>query len=186
MKAPRPPRWLIVFLANLLLGWLLGLANHLLGRCSLPGFDTLSLHLYAGGLSLAYTALKLDGRDGFIAVALTALAYDAMEPVPFGASLFLFGLVYATLVHGRHRFPREGALFSTVLALLVNLFLFLALSVLLVGASPRPGETWIRLFVDLLASQIFILVVTPWFIALQDEALLFLRPRQESNRRFSP
>ena len=36
------PRWLIVFLANLLLWWLVGLANDYLAN--------LSVHLYLGGL----------------------------------------------------------------------------------------------------------------------------------------
>jgi len=39
-------------------------------------------------------------------------------------------------------------------ALLANLFLFIALSFLLVGSNPRPGDAWLRIFCDLFFSQI--------------------------------
>lgn len=184
MRRP-PPRWLIVFLANLVLLWLVGLANHAFSHTSFLWIDYVSVHFYIGGLLVTYAALRLDRMDGLMAVALTGLAYDAMEPVPFGTSLVLFGLVHATLVYGRQRFPREGEIFSIVLALLANLFLFLALSVVLVGANPRPGEAWLRLFLDLLASQTLILAITPWFLALQDRAIERTRPAPSANRRFS-
>lgn len=181
----RPPRWLIVFVANLLLCWLVGLANSYLSRCSILWMDHVSIHLYVGGLLVTYSALHLDRISGLIAVGLTGLAFDAMEPVPFGTSLILFGLVHATLLYGRQRFPREGEIFSIVLALLANLFLFIALSFILVGANPRPGEAWIRLFVDLLAAQAFLLLITPWFIALQERAVELARSPIDTNRRFS-
>lgn len=181
-----PPRWLIVALANLLLVWLLGLANNVLGRCSFLWVDHVSVHLYGGGLLVTYAALRLDRQAGLIAVCLTGLACDALEPVPFGTSLILFALVHATLLYGRQRFPREGEIFSIVLALLTNLFLFIALSVLLVGAAPRPGEAWMRLFTDLLASQVLLLLITPWFLALQDRAIELTRAHQDTSRRFSP
>jgi hypothetical protein len=179
------PRWLVIFLVNLLLLWLLGLANHTLGRFSLWGFDHVSLHLYGGGLFVTYAALRLDPTHGLAATLLTALAYDAVEPVPFGTSLFLFGIVHATLLYSRQRLPREGDLFGIVVVLFANLFLFLALSVLLVGAGPRPGEAWLRLFVDLLASQLVLLVITPWFFALQDATLALTRSTADTSRRFS-
>lgn len=177
------PRWLIVLLANLLLAWLAGLANHRLAQFSLPGLDYVSLHLYLGGLFVTYAALRLDRKHGFAAVALTGLLVDATEPVPFGTSLILLGLAHATLVYGRQRFPREGATFGLVVALLANLFLFIAFSFLLVGDNPRPGEAWLRLFADLLASQLVILLITPWFLALQDRAMELVRIHPGTGRR---
>lgn len=169
------PRWLIVFAANLLLWWLVGVANHLLAD--------LSLHVYVGGLFVVYASLQLDRKHGFVAVALTGLLCDAAEPVPFGTSLFLFGLIHATLLYGRRQFPREGSVFGIVVAQLANLFLFIALSFLLVGANPRPGEAWLRLFVDLIASQLVILVIAPWFLALQARTMELVRIHPETGRR---
>jgi hypothetical protein len=84
------PRWLIVTLANLLLWWLTGLANHYMA-----GF---AVYLYLGGLLVTYAALRLDAKHGLIATLLTGLMVDALEPVPFGTSLLLFSLVHATVL----------------------------------------------------------------------------------------
>jgi rod shape-determining protein MreD len=171
------PRWLIVFAANLLLWWLVGLANNYLAASA--------LHLYVGGLFVVYSALRLDPRHGRIAVLLTGLLIDALEPVPYGTSLLLLGLVHATLLYGRRRFPREGAVFGIVVALFANLFLVIALSFLLVGASPRPASAWLRIFADLLASQLLLLVITPWFLSLQDRVMELVSIHPETGRRVS-
>ncbi|SDS39482.1 hypothetical protein [Opitutus sp. GAS368] len=169
------PRWLIVVGANLLLWWLVGLANsHLTSS---------AVHLYVGGLFVVYSSLRLDRKHGLIAILLTGLMIDAVEPVPFGTSMLLLGLVHATLLYGRQRFPREGAVFGIVVALFANLFLVIALSFLLVGGNPRPGAAWLRVFVDLLASQLFLLLITPWFLALQDRAMALVAIHPETGRR---
>lgn len=171
------PRWLIVFAVNLLLWWLVGLANNYLAASA--------LHLYVGGLFVVYSSLRLDPRHGRIAVLLTGLLIDAVEPVPYGTSMLLLGLVHATLLYGRQRFPREGAVFGIVVALFANLFLVIALSFLLVGASPRPAAAWLRIFADLLASQLLLLVITPWFLALQDRLMELVSIHPETGRRVS-
>lgn len=168
------PRWLIVTLANLLLCWLTGLANDYLAG--------LSVFLYFGGLLVSYAALRLDTKQGLIATVATALMVDATQPVPYGTSLFLFSFVHAVILYGRHRFPREGAVFATVVALLANLFLFVALSFLLVGAGPRPGQAWVRVFGDLVMSQIAITLITPWFVALQDKTMEWAEIHPETGR----
>jgi len=168
------PRWLIVTSANLLLWWLTGLANHYIAGHA--------VHVYLGGLLIAYAALRLDPRQGLIATLLTGLMVDALEPVPFGTSLLLFSLIHVTVLYGRQRFPREGAVFGIVVALLANLFLFIALSFLLVGANPRPASAWLRIFADLFFSQVVILLVAPWFIALQDRAMELAEIHPETGR----
>jgi rod shape-determining protein MreD len=168
------PRWLIVFAANLLLWWLTGMLNDRLAG--------VAVHVYAGGLFVAYAALRLDRRHGLAAIVLTGLVLDAAAPVPFGTSVVLFGLIHATLLYGRQQLPREGAVFGVVVALLANLFLFIALSFLLVGANPRPAGAWLRIFADLLASQGFILLVAPWFLALQDRAMALVQIHPETGR----
>lgn len=184
----RPPdlRWLPVTLANLLLLWLVGLANHHLSSAWFPFADTFSAHLYCGGLLVTFAALRLDSRNGWIVVGLTALLADAQTPAPFGTSLVLLGLVYAALLYGRQRFPRDEPVFGTVVALFSNLFLFLALSFFLVGANPQPAQAWLRLFTDLVLSQLAIAVLAPWFLALQGRAFELLRLHPETGRRVAP
>ena len=176
------PRWLIVTLANLLLCWLVGLANHYLAVFHVPLLGDWSVYLYLGGLMVTYGALRLDSAHGLTATILTAFMVDSLEPVPFGTSLFLFTLVHVTVLYGRQRFPREGAIFAIVVALLANLFLVIALSFLLVGANPRPGSAWLRIFVDLFFSQVAIVLVAPWFIALQDRAMEIAQIHPETGR----
>ena len=176
-------RWLVVFGSNLLLLWLGGLANHYLSHFSFLWFEHCTVSLYLGGLLVTYAALRLDPRNGWISTLLTGLAYDSYSALPFGTSLVLFGLVYAVMLHGRQRFPREEQIFAIVVALLGNLFLFLAISFLLVGSNPRPAGAWLRLFVDLLASQFIIALITPWFMSLQNHVFLYLRQHPETGRR---
>ena len=178
-------RWAVVLLANLVLVWLVGLANHYLASFGLPFTDHATLYLYPGGLLVAYAALQLDARNGFIAVAATALAVDALTPVPFGTSLFLYGFAFAVLIFARQRFPRDEPVFGTVVTLIANLFLFLGLSSFLVGVNPRPAEAWGRLFFDLVASQLLLLLITPWFLALQVQAFAFLRIHPTPGRRIA-
>jgi cell shape-determining protein MreD len=170
----RDYRWLIVLGCNLLLWWLCGLANHYLAPHA--------IYLYSGGLFVTFAALRLDLRHGFAATLLTGLAIDAMEPVPFGLSAFLFGLVHAFLLYGRQRFPREESVFATVVALLSNLFIFLVLSFVLVGENPQPAGAWLRLFCDLIMSQLVITLITPWFMALQERAFELARIHPETGR----
>jgi len=92
-------------------------------------------------------------------------------------------VVHATLLQGRHRFPREELVFAIVVALLANLFLFIAISFLLVGSNPRPAGAWLRLFFDLLASQIAVALLTAWFMSLQNRIFIFLRQHPETGRR---
>jgi rod shape-determining protein MreD len=179
------PRWLVVLLSNLLLWWLVGTANNYLSHFSFLGMDYCSIHLYVGGLMVVYSALRLNNKHGWIAILLTGLMVDSLEPVPFGTSMVLFGLVLATLLYGRRRFPREGSIFSIVVALFANLFLVIALSFLMVGTNPRPGEVWLRIFVDLIASQFLILLITPWFLALQDRAMALAHTNPETGRRIA-
>jgi rod shape-determining protein MreD len=173
----RDYRWLVSFGSNLLLIWLVGLANHYLA----PGH----VYLYAGGLLVTFAALRLDLRNGLTSTLLTGLAVDSLAPVPFGTSLALFGLVHAIIYTGRQRFPREEMVFGLVVALLANLFLFLALSFVLVGRNPHPGGAWLRLFADLLVSQLALGVATPWFLSLQARAFELVRLHPETGRRLA-
>ena len=176
-------RWLVVFGSNLLLLWLGGLANHYLAHFSFLWIEHCTVTIYLGGLLVTYAALRLDSRHGWISTLLTGLAADSYSALPFGTSLVLFGLIYAVMLHGRQRFPREELMFAIVVALLANLFLFIAISFLLVGTNPRPAGAWIRIFFDLLASQIAIVLLTSWFLSLQNAVFIFLRQHPETGRR---
>jgi len=156
-------RWLITFATTLLLWSAVVQLNHYLAPHG--------AYLYVGGLLVAFAPLRLGLRHGLVATMLVGLAVDALEPVPFGTHLVLFAVMHVVIFHLRTRFPREETIFAVVVALLANLALFLGLSFALLGNHPASGAAWMRLFVDLLWSQLFIMVVAPWFFAFQERAL---------------
>lgn len=156
-------RWLIPFATTLLLWSLVGQLNHYLAPSG--------AYLFVGGLLVTFAALRLSLRNGLAATLLSGLAIDALEPVPFGTHLVLFGLMHVILFHLRARFPREELIFGVVVALLANLGLFLGLSFVVLGDHPASGAAWLRLFADLGWSQLFIVAVAPWFLAFQRRAL---------------
>ncbi len=175
-------RWLVVFGCNLLLLWLSALANQRLAQFSFLSWDYVSIHLYLGGLFVVFSGLYMDFRNGFISTALTGLAYDALEPVPFGTSLVLFGLIHAFLIFNRYRFSIQEPIFAIIVAFLSNLLLVIAISSLLIGNGSEPALMWLRLLIDLIISQIVLAPITPWFITFQIVVLKIFRFHGENHK----
>ncbi|MGH7945191.1 MAG: hypothetical protein ACREH8_18365 [Opitutaceae bacterium] len=138
------------------------------------------VYVFAGALFVAFTALTQPRRAGLIAVLLGGLICDANAPVTFGTHLLLFATAHVTLFHIRERVPRGDNTSAIVVVLLTNLALFLAFSFTQIHDSPAPAAVWPRLIADLVCSQIFLVLVTPWFFALQAGALALARiPRDD-------
>jgi hypothetical protein len=170
-------RLLLAFFPLALLALLVAQLNHALAPWH--------VYLSVGGLLVVFPALRIDWRTGFAAVFLAGLFADSGEPVRFGTHAFLFATAYAFLFFVRNRLPREETLLAVMLALLANLGIFLAFSLLLIGRSPAPSGAWARLLVDLLCSQAFLALVAPWFFALQARAFAFSGfELQHRSRRF--
>jgi rod shape-determining protein MreD len=169
-------RWLITFTTMLLLWCLVGQLNHYLAPYG--------AYVFTGGLLVTFGALRLSLRNGLMATMLIGLAIDAVEPVPLGTHLLLFAAIHVVIFRLRIRFPREETVFGVVVALLANLALFLGLSVVALANHPAAGAAWLRLFADLGWSQLFIVVIAPWFFALQQHTLELGRiDLAEENRR---
>jgi rod shape-determining protein MreD len=141
----------------------------------------LRLYVFAGGLFVAFAALTQPRRPGMIAVMLGGLICDANTPVIFGTHMLLFATAHVTLFHIRERVPRDDNVSAIVVVLLTNLALFLVFSFTQIHASPAPAALWPRLIADLVCSQLFLTLITPWFFALQAGALSLARvPREEA------
>jgi rod shape-determining protein MreD len=157
-----------LFLTQLLGVCLLAQVNHALAGAH--------VFLYLGGLLIVYSALTLPWHAGLAASFLAGCACDAAAPVPFGTQALLFAAAHAILFNLRDRLPRDDTTGRVIIAVLANLGLFLALSFLLVGRAPDPSSAWLRLFADLLASQVFLALVAPWYFALQERTIEMARP----------
>lgn len=138
------------------------------------------VYVFAGALFVAFAALTQPRRTGLIAVMLAGLICDANSPVVFGTHMLLFAAAHFTLFHIRERVPREDNVSAIVVVLLTNLALFLVFSFTQIHAAPAPAAIWQRLVADLVCSQFFLVLVTPWFFALQAGALALARvPRDD-------
>jgi rod shape-determining protein MreD len=112
---------------------------------------------------------------------LGGLICDANAPVVFGTHMLLFAAAHVTLFHLRDRVPRDDNVSAIVVVLLTNLALFLVFSFTQIHDSPAPAAVWPRLIADLVCSQLFLVIVTPWFFALQAGALALARiPRDDA------
>ncbi len=132
------------------------------------------LNLSIGGLLIAPAALRLHSKTALFSAFATGLALDAATPVPFGENALLM-LAATTLVLGaRHRIPREELSVGIAVAIVINLLLFSARTFLHMSDWPDPSSGWLRIFSDLVASQLFIAVIAPWFFALQRHSLFWL------------
>ncbi|HXC02201.1 MAG TPA: hypothetical protein VNU49_06075 [Opitutaceae bacterium] len=129
------------------------------------------ISLFVDGLIVVFVALRLDFDTGFAAVFLTGLLCDAASPVPFGTQAFLFATAHTLIFSVRGRLPRGEMLVSLAFALLANLGIFIALSLLLLARTPLPFGVWPRLLINLICSQVFLALIAPWFFALQARTL---------------
>jgi rod shape-determining protein MreD len=154
----------LVLLASLVLLWaLVAELNH--------GLSSLHVYVFVGGLYVGFSALTQPLRPGLSASLIAGLICDATTPVLFGTHALLFSAAHLVVFRVRDRVPREDNIASTLLVLFTNFALFLAFSFTQVHAAPLPGAYWSRLLADLVCSQIFIALVTPWYFALQARAL---------------
>jgi hypothetical protein len=157
------------FLSVLLLWALVTQANHYLAGGQ--------LYLFVGGLLVAQAALELPLGTGMAVSLLIGGVCDANIPLDsFGTHVLLFATAHALLFNLRDRLPHEETTGRVVIALFTNLALFLALSFLEIDRSPAPGTSWLRLFVDLIFSQIALALIAPWFFALQRRATALAQP----------
>jgi cell shape-determining protein MreD len=129
------------------------------------------VYVFAGALFVTFAALTQPLRPGMFATCIGGLICDANAPVTFGVHLLLFAGAHTILYRIRDRVPQDDNIAITVVGLLTNLALFLVFSFGQIHSSPAPAAVWPRLLVDLLCSQVFIVLVIPWFFALQARSL---------------
>jgi len=156
-------RTLVTFLSLVLLWFLVSQANHELSPWRIS--------VFAGGLFVVFAALRLERREGLIAVFAAGLLHDSVAPVWFGLHALLFTAAHAFIYHIRQRVHREETLVGVLAVLLANLGIFLGLSFAVARTLPTGIDPWPRLLMDLLVSQLALAAITPWFLSLQSHAL---------------
>lgn len=154
---------LFTFLTLLILWTVVSQINHYLA--------VWHLYVFVGGLFITIPALRLPFREGFMATLMCGLLCDANSPAPFGTHLLLFALAHVLIHKSHHRVPKEETIVQVIVAFVVNLGLYFALTIVLSAGALHPGPVIPRLLFDLFISQLFLLLIAPWFFALQTKVL---------------
>jgi len=158
---------LVLFLTLLLLRNLVAEANNALSG--------LHVWLFSGGLFVAYSALMVPFAQGFTASVLGGLLCDSVSPVPYGTHAALFATAHAVIYNMRERLQRDETVVRVVLVLLVNMALFLAISIIRIRHVPGAATAWPRILWDFGWSEVAVALVAPWFFALQVRSLELAR-----------
>jgi cell shape-determining protein MreD len=165
---PSGPRQFLVLTACAgLLALLLGQLNH---ACA-----PLALTFSLPGLLIVVAGLRLPRTPALATALAIGLWLDAAGAGAFGRQALLLGLATLGLLGLRHRLPRDQIIVSGLVAIFLNLGLCLAEAILRLGRLPDPGTGALRLFADLIASQLLTALIAPWFIAFQRDALTLVR-----------
>lgn len=135
----------------------------------------LHVWIFAGGLYVTYAALAFPFWEGLPAAVLAGLICDAASPVPFGTQGALFAAAFVALYKLRERLQRDETAVRVVVALVLNLGMFLVLAALGAGRSPSGVSVWPRVLSDLVWSQAALALAAPWFFALQEASLKLAR-----------
>ena len=160
-------QWLLTFLSLFLLWVIVTQLNHYLSAWH--------MYVFAGALYVTFTALRLPARGGLFISAVAGLLCDANSAVPFGTHLLLFTTAHALISKAHHRIPASDPTTQLVVALIANFVLYTVLAVIMTVKAPLLGNLWPRMLFDLLLSQLFIVLVGPWYFSLQSRILLLDR-----------
>jgi len=155
----------LVLLGNVILWAIVAQLDHYLA--------TWDVSVFAGGLCVAFASLRLPPREGYRALLLTGLWFDAASPVPFGLHALLFLFAHAVINSFRTRLARDDTLVGLLVAAIANLGLIVALTGGLLHRNPALWELWPRLSVDSLISFCAVILIGPWYFAMQEKLLAF-------------
>lgn len=153
----------IFFLTQFLLWGLVSQANHELTPWGIA--------LFLGGLFVGLSALTFDRREALAGAFAAGFLHDAGTPLPFGTHALAFATAVVFIQHVRHRLNRHEGLVTVMVILITNLGLFLVVSAVALRLLPDADRLTSRVFSDLIASQVVLVFVAPWFLALQNHTL---------------
>ena len=156
-------RWIIFAAANLLLCFLNLLANEACGGSGV------SFYLY--GACLIFPALLLRPWAGWAAVAIPALLMEATLPANYGTAMTIWTLVWL-LLRACHRQLNAENLPQLLLATQAANALCFLITALVQGEA--SGAYWLRAATDLFLSQAVLFLLTPWFLAFQNQILRYV------------
>lgn len=157
-------RWLLVFAGSALYHLLFIQLNH--HTSNLPfGEGGVPVYFFTLGLPVAFSALRLNLRQGLAATIPTALLAESSFPVAPGTLLLPSVACFCVTLSIRGNFNRFETMSAVMTAIVINLVLMIVISVSVIAAGGTSGS---RLVLDILASQMAVAFLTTWFFAAQE------------------
>jgi len=156
-------RLFVVLVTGAILLLLVRQTNHLLAP--------FGVSLWLGGLLITQPALRLNFRTGLTGSFILGLALDAWSPLPFGTQACLLSLTHVVIFRIRNRIATTEVSIGILVALIANLGLYTAMTMLSLSASGGATISALRLLSDLVISQLIVALIAPWFIALQERSM---------------
>ena len=157
-------RFLALAVCSLILWVVVSQLNH--------SISATQIYLSVGALFVTFAALTQPFAVGLWGAVFAGLVLDANTPVAFGTHLILLATADVLIFRLRERVPRNDTVSRVAIAVVANLVVFIAFSVLEFIRTPVSAAVWPRLLVDLVCSQVFLAVIAPWYFALQSRALV--------------
>lgn len=162
-------RWVVVFVGNAGFLFLVGQLNHYLTAVSF-GHGSMQFHVFLLGLPVAFCALRLNLKYGLAALIPTALFAEAGLPLAPGLLTVICATCFCVTIAVRAAFNRFATTSALIVVAILNLMIMLALSVAMLPAGNISAG---RLMVDLVISEIVVLLLTGWFFFAQRAAVAF-------------
>ena len=136
------------------------------------GLAFLPLHLTLVS-PLLYLAMEAFGRKrGMVSVAVCGLVYDTLNFAPFGFNLVLFGIVFTALVTYREQTKAQTRWHQFYMVQIANFVIITVHGIYFYeGIVGNTGNYVLSVFLNILASQVVLVPVLPWFMNLQATTL---------------
>lgn len=156
-------KWLPLLIGNSILIFLIQLVNDTLAPTT--------IHLYPLALFIFAPLILLPFTAGLISVIFTGLFLDASAYLPLGITTLILAFVYTACSWLRHQFKAYSGQHNMLIIQSANAVIWAFLSVFIREIDHTKPQYWISVFSNLLLSQITILVITSWFLNLQNSLL---------------
>lgn len=162
-------KWLSIFIGNCIFIIVIQLMNDSLA--------SMALNLYPYALCIFTPLLLVSYTTGLISIFITGLILDATTILPLGTTSVLFAIVYTAYSYFGQRFKTYKVWHSVLILLSANAIIFTFLGFFLDSNNYFNLYFWGSNLLNLFFSQILLLFITPWFLALQSRLMIIFTPK---------
>lgn len=140
----------LIFICNLLLYFLVGELNFMLG--------SLSLHFHADALFIIFFGLYLGRLGGLVSATILGFFADSVSPVPYGTYVIGYLSMWLFLIWGQKRIRRQNHTHVRFLAALTQFFWMVMLSIVIFSQDSMNTVYWNRILMEILFSTVLVYV----------------------------